>query len=261
MRFSGKVVIVTGGGRGIGKACSLMFAKEGANVVITYNTNRQKAMETAKEINELGKHPLVVKTDVRSSFEIDRMINETLDKFGKIDVLVNNAGIVTQRCVIDLPENEWDLIMDVNAKGVFLCSQAVAKQLIKQGHGGKIISIASCAGKTGAKFLAHYCASKAAVILFTQSLALELAPYKINVNAVCPGIIYGTDMQEQLLISESKLRGISKEEMLKLKISWIPLGRLGTPEEVAKVVLFLASEDADYLTGQTINVSGGCELH
>lgn len=261
MRFSNKVVIVTGGNSGIGKACSLMFAREGADVVETYHANHEKAMKTAREIDEMGGRSLILKVDVRSSLAVERLVHETLEKFGKIDILVNNAGVITQGNVIDLSEEDWDFVMDVNAKGVFLCSKAVARQMINQGQGGKIINIASCAGKTGAKFLAHYCASKAAVILFTQSFALELASYKINVNAVCPGVIYGTDLQERILTTESKLRGITREEMLKLKISWIPLGKVGKPEDVAKAVLFLASKNADYITGQAINVSGGCELH
>jgi len=187
------------------------------------------------------------------------MTEKAIQKFGRIDILVNNAGVSSMAPMIDLEEKDWDLNMDINAKGQFLCSRAVAKHMIKQ-KSGKIINNASLAAKRGARFLAHYSASKFAVLGLTYTMAIELAPYNITVNAVCPGIVE-TDMIEREWKWEGDLRGMTPDEVRDEVLGEILLGRFGQPEDVAGVVAFLASKDADYLTGQSINVNGGMESH
>jgi len=259
MRLKDKIAIVTGAGGGIGRAIALALAKEGVHVVIM-DVKEELASKTAKEVEALGRRALAVRGDVRSSKDIDAMVQKTLDKFGHIDILVNNAGVSTMNWMVDLREEEdWDFNMDINAKGTFLVTRAVARQMIKQGQGGKIVNTASLAGKIGVRFLSHYAASKFAVVGLTKSYALELAPYKITVNAVCPGLVQ-TDMQRREIGWEAKLRGITEEEVKKGYVESVPLGRLETPEDVAKVVLFLCSEEADYITGEAINVTGGMML-
>lgn len=255
MRLRNKVAIVTGAGTGIGHAIALALAKEGANVVIG-DVKEDSARTTATEIEAMRRKTLAVKCDVRSSSEVENMVQKTLEKFGKINILVNNAGVSTMALVVDMTEEEWDFNLDVNAKGAFLCSRAVARQMIKQGEGGKIINLGSIAGKSGEQYYAHYNASKAAVIAFTASLARELAPYKINVNAVCPGSVQ-TSMQLRELKWGANLRGMPEEEIKEWMVAITPLGRLEQPEDVAKLVVFLASEEADFITGQAINVDGG----
>lgn len=258
MRFQEKVVTITGAGMGIGRAIALAFAREGGKIVIgDYNTGA--AEETAKMVRDLGREAEVLKMDVRVKKDCESLVNLAVNKFGRLDIAVNNAGVSTMNWVKDLTEEEWDYNMDVNAKGVFLCCQAQINQFIKQGGGGKIVNIASLAAKRPVILLAHYVASKYAVLGFSRSLALEVAKYKINVNCVCPGLVK-TSMQEREVRWEAKLRGISEEEVRRQYLESIPLGRLEEPEDVAKVVLFLASEDADYMTGQGINVTGGMEM-
>jgi len=254
-----KIALVTGASKGIGRAIAIAFAKEGANVIVNYFKSEDDANDVVKEIDALGRAAIPVKADVSKIHEVEAMVRRTIDQFGRIDILVNNAGVSTMGLLVDLTDQEWDYNMDVNAKGVFLCCRAVARHMIGQRY-GKIINISSAAGKTGARFLSHYCASKFAVIGLTQSLALELAPYGINVNAVCPGYVE-TDMQSRELVWEAKLRGISPEEVKRGYLGCVPLGRLGKPEDVAKIVVFLASAQSDYMTGQAINVTGGMETH
>jgi len=258
-RLLDKIALVTGASKGIGRAIAVAFAKEGANIVVNYFKSEDDANDVVKEINALGRAAMPVRADVSKIDEVKAMVKRVIDEFGRIDMLVNNAGVSTMGLLVDLTEQDWDYNMDVNAKGVFLCCQAVAPHMISQRH-GKIINISSMAGKTGARFFSHYCASKFAVIGLTQSLALELAPYGINVNAVCPGYVE-TDMQRRELVWEAKLRGIGPEEVKKGYVKSVPLGRLEKPEDVANVVLFLASADSDYMTGQAINVTGGIETH
>mgnify|MGYP001040863333 CR=1 FL=1 len=259
MRLKDKIVIVTGAGSGIGRGIALALAKEGANIVIM-DVKEEDAKNTAKEVETLGRQALAVRGDVRSSKDIDAMVQKALDRFGSINILVNNAGVSTMNWMVDLREEEdWDFNMDVNAKGNFLVTRAVAKQMIEQGQGGKIVNIASLAGKIGATLLSHYTASKFAVIGFTKAIALEMAPHKITVNAVCPGLVQ-TSMQKREIAWESKLRGFTEEEVKQGYVKSVPLGRLETPEDVAKVVLFLCSEEADYITGEAISVTGGMML-
>jgi len=259
MRLRDKIALVTGAGTGIGKAIALTLCSEGAKVVVT-DIDLESAKKTAEEITDRGGEVMALKMDVTKKEEIENARIAALKRFNRIDILVNNAGVSTMNWAVDLTEEEWDYNMNVNAKGVFLCSQVFVKQMIRQGSGGKVVNVASMAGKRGAILLAHYCASKSAVIGFTKALALEVASYKINVNAVCPGFVM-TSMQERELQWEARLRGLTPEQVKQEYLKAIPLGRLETPEDVAIVVAFLASSEADYMTGQAINVTGGVETH
>jgi NAD(P)-dependent dehydrogenase (short-subunit alcohol dehydrogenase family) len=258
LKLTGKIALVTGAGKGIGRAISQALAKEEA-IVIVCDLDKDAAEETVRSVEVMGYLSLPLWMDVTSSDSIDKTIHDIIDRFGKIDILVNNAGVSTMTKVVDMTEEEWDFNMDVNAKGVFLCSRAVEKMMIKNDVGGKIVNISSMAGKKGAKFLAHYCASKHAVIGFTKSLALELAPYNINVNSVCPGYV-NTSMQHRELVWEAELEGTTPEEIKANYIALTPLGRLEEPEDVAKVVVFLCSDESNFITGQAINVTGGAEM-
>lgn len=244
----------------MGRSHAIAFAKEGAKVVLMDN-RREPLLKTAKKIKDLGAEVLAVGGDVSSQGDVEQMVSTTLRKFGTIDVLVNNAGIFRYGEVEEFSESEWDRVMAVNVKGVFLCSKAVVKQMIRQGKGGRIINISSTAGKMGMKNVSAYCASKFAVIGFTQALAKEVGKHKILVNAICPGTIYETDMAYLpggYIEMDMKVAGeTDKEKMKEYYEQRIPLGRVGRPEDVTKVVLFLASNSSNYLTGQSINVDGG----
>jgi meso-butanediol dehydrogenase/(S,S)-butanediol dehydrogenase/diacetyl reductase len=239
---------------------SRALATEGANVLVA-DINEESAKQVSAELSGLGgtKHA-AFKVDVRMEAQVEQMVNFAVRTFGRLDILCANAGVATMNWVVDLTEEDWDYNMDVNAKGVFLCCKHAARQMIRQGDGGKIINTASMAGKTGYVLEAHYSASKFAVVGFTQTLADELAKYKINVNAVCPGLVE-TSMQARELVWESKLRGTTPEELKKKMIEMTPLGRIEQPEDVAKLVVFLASEESDFMTGQAINITGGIEKH
>jgi NAD(P)-dependent dehydrogenase (short-subunit alcohol dehydrogenase family) len=258
MRFENKVCLVTGGTRGIGKAITIGFAREGANLIIV-GQNEQNGINVSREIEQLGRKCIFIKANVSNKSEVEMMLKKSLEFSGRIDIACNNAGVSSMARAVDISEEEWDYNMNVNAKGIFLTNQVEARQMIKQGH-GKIINIASMASKRGVPFLAHYVASKYAVLGFSKTLALELAQYGINVNCVCPGLVK-TEMQEREVSWEAELRGISIEDVYKDYVSMTPLGRLEEPEDVAKVVLFLASKDSDFMTGQGINVTGGIEMN
>lgn len=249
---------MTGAGKGIGRAIGLELAREGANIVIV-DIDLEEAEKVSQDIRSTGRKSLAIRTDVRRASEVDSMVDKTVEEFGKIDILVNNAGVSSMAPVVDLGEKEWDVTMDINAKGQFLCSRTIAKHMIRQ-RSGKIINNASLAAKQGARFLAHYCASKFAVLGLTYSMALELAPYNITVNAFCAGFVQ-TDMIKREFKWEADLRGTTADKIANEILSTIPLGRVAQPEEIAKVVVFLASSDADYLTGQAININGGMESH
>lgn len=260
-----KTAIVTGGNKGIGRAISLAFAQEGADVVIAAR-DMEAAENVARQITKMGRRCITVLTDVGQADQVEKMVNRSLQEFNHIDILVNNAGILTMARVLDLEEKDWDETMDINVKGVFFCCKTVAKHMMKQKQ-GKIINVSSIAGKEGYLCMTHYCASKAGVIGFTKALSLELAPYNINVNAVCPGIIE-TDMLVREYRRGAELRGFpidkrneGAKEIKEEAIRAVPLGRSAQPEEVARVVLFLASEQTNYMTGQAINVTGGLETH
>ncbi|MBS7654509.1 3-oxoacyl-ACP reductase FabG [Candidatus Bathyarchaeota archaeon] len=254
MRLKDKVAIITGASRGIGKAIAFAFAREGANVVVT--GFRSPADDAAKAIKDFGVESLSFQLDVRDSKMIDKMISQVLKEFKKINILVNNAGAFIVARVIEMTESEWDYVMDVNAKGVFLCSKAVAKVMISQNMGGKIINISSTAGLVGHKYYSAYCSSKRAILAFTECLAEELAPYRINVNAICPGDVE-TDMLTEEIRKVAELRSVPEEQVREEKLRSIPLHKFAKPEDIASLAVFLASDESNHITGETIKVAGG----
>lgn len=254
MKLMGKVAIVTGAGRGIGRGIALRLAEDGADVVVN-DINEELVNQVVKEIQNLGCRSMGIIVDVSASKEVYGMVDQVVSEFGKLDIMVSNAGIAQVKPAIELTEEDWDRVFSVNAKGVFLCAQAAAKQMINQ-KGGKIINCASIAGHSGFSLLSHYSATKFAVVGFTQALAKELGPYGITVNAYCPGIV-GTDMWDLIDEKMGDYLGLPKGETLKKYSELITLGRVERPEDVACLVSYLASSDADYMTGQSINICGG----
>jgi meso-butanediol dehydrogenase / (S,S)-butanediol dehydrogenase / diacetyl reductase len=259
MRLQGKFAAVTGAAMGMGKCIAETLAAEGATVAVT-DLNGELAQAVAEGIRKDGGKAEAWKLDVTDRREIQKVIPEIAARFGRIDVWVNNAGVSTMTPFLELKEEEWDFMHNVNGSGVFFCSQTVAHFMAQQG-GGKIINNASMAGKRGgnAPFLAHYVYTKFGVVGLTQAMAKELAPYHITVNAVCPGYV-ATPMQERELVWEAKLRGMTPEAVKQSYIDDTPLRRLEYPEDIAKVVLFLASSDSDFITGEAINVNGGAYM-
>jgi|LQYC01.1.fsa_nt_gi 3-oxoacyl-[acyl-carrier protein] reductase len=243
LRLHDRVAIITGGAQGIGRAIGLLLAQNGADIVIA-DINHKQAEETAQEIALLGRKSLAVKVDVSNFSEAENLGKTVFDAFGQIDILVNNAGITRDGFVLRMKEEEWDAVIAINLKSVFNCSKAVIRYMGKQ-RGGKIISVASVVGQIGNIGQANYAASKAGIIGFTKTLAREFASRGIMVNAVAPGFIE-TDMTRTL-----------PEKVREGFISNIPLGRMGTPEEIAEAVLFLATDASNYITGQVININGG----
>ena len=243
MSLQGKVAIVTGASRGIGRAIALGLAKEGADVVVTATTF-ESADKVAGEIEQLGRKALAFALNVAEIGECEALVKTVLEKFSKIDILVNNAGITSDNLLVRMKQEEWDKVLDVNLKGAFNCIRASTKTLMKQ-RSGKIVNVTSVVGIIGNAGQANYCASKAGVIGLTKSVAKELASRNIQVNAVAPGYIE-TDMTKDL-----------QGDVRQTLVNAIPLGRIGTPEDVAALVSFLASKNADYITGQIITVDGG----
>jgi 3-oxoacyl-[acyl-carrier protein] reductase len=244
MTLEGKVALVTGASRGIGREIALELARQGANVAVNYAGSESKANEVVDEIKAIGKEAFVIKCDVSNSDEVAAMVKETVDRFGKLDILVNNAGITKDNLLMRMKEEEWDDVININLKGVFLCTKAVTRQMMKQ-RVGRIINITSVVGVSGNPGQANYVAAKSGVIGLTKTTAKELASRNITVNAIAPGFIT-TDMTD-------KLSDEVKGEMLKQ----IPLARLGEPKDIAKMTAFLASDDASYITGQTLHINGG----
>jgi NAD(P)-dependent dehydrogenase (short-subunit alcohol dehydrogenase family) len=251
-RFDGKGVVVTGAAQGMGRAISAAFLAEGARVVLS-DINGEGVNATANELGGSG-DAVGMRCDVTAKSDVDALVSRAIDHLGRIDIFVNNAGTITMRPTVELTEEDWDLCMDVNAKGVFLCTSAVLPHML-EGGGGAIVNIASQAGKRGYKLFAHYCASKAAVIVFSKGVALEVAP-TVRINCVCPGIV-NTDMMEREYAWEEAMTGESKDSIRKRWMAGIPMGRFQEPEHVARVAMFLASDDASEMTGQAINVTGG----
>ncbi|MEK6681169.1 MAG: 3-oxoacyl-[acyl-carrier-protein] reductase [Nitrospirota bacterium] len=243
MDLKGKVALVTGAAQGIGKEIALALARAGADVVIS-DVNLEGAEVAAKEIEAIGCKSLAVKVNVANFSEVDEMINKTIEKFGRIDILVNNAGITRDNLIVRMKEEDWDLVIDINLKGTFNCIKAAIRPMAKQ-RSGRIINIASIVGVMGNAGQANYVASKAGVIGLTKTVAREYANRGINVNAVAPGFI-DTAMTQAL--SQEVRDNLQKQ---------IPMGRLGTSEDVANAVRFLASDSAGYITGQVIHVNGG----
>ena len=244
MSLAGKAVLVTGASRGIGREIALELARQGANVAVNFAGSEAKANEVVDEIKALGRDAFTVKCDVSNSEEVASMVKDTVDRFGRLDILVNNAGITKDNLLMRMKEEEWDDVISINLKGVFLCTKAVTRQMMKQRY-GRIINIASIVGVSGNPGQANYVAAKAGVIGLTKTTAKELAARNITVNAIAPGFIT-TDMTD-------KLTEDIKTEMLKQ----IPLARFGEPKDIAKVTAFLASDDSSYMTGQTLHIDGG----
>ena len=239
-----KTVLITGGTRGIGKETAKIYAKKGYNLVLNYVSDKTNVEEIRKQMSELGSEVLIVKADVSKADEVDKMIEQAIEKFKKIDVLVNNAGITKDGLLLRMSEEDFDKVVEINLKGTYLVTKAVIKYMMKQKQ-GSIINLTSVVGVTGNAGQCNYAASKAGVIGFTKSVAKEVASRQIRVNAVAPGFIK-TDMTEDL------------QDDIKEKINeQIPLKRMGEASEVAKLIYFLGSEDSSYITGQVINVDGG----
>ena len=259
MRLENRVAIVTGGARGIGRAICLNLSQEGAKVVIP-DINLDGAQETARMIKDDGGEALATETDVTKKSEVQAMVTEAIETYRKIDILVNNAGVDIKNRVVDFEEADWDKIMNLNLKGVFLCTQAVLPSMMKRKY-GRIVNISSMAGKTGEAYTAPYCTSKWGVIGFTQSVALEVGKYQITVNAVCPGCVE-TELIHQSLGKAAEILGMSTSEVMqRFCIDLTPLGRMATPLDVARGVTFLASDEAEFITGSSLNVTGGREMH
>lgn len=244
-----RLTIITGGGTGIGRNIALEFAKEGADVVIS-SRNLANLEKVVEEIRALGRRSLAIAADVSVAEQVDNIVKQTVDKFGRIDILVNNAGILRSAVLLEMTEQDWDDVLDINLKGVFLCTQAVARYMIEQRY-GKIINISSIAGRGGAlNNWANYCVSKAGVIQLTKSAAFELGPYGINVNAIAPGTIM-TDIDKKGKTPEQFKQFLEQREKVTV------LGRIGTTQDVANLALFLASDDSSFICGETIAIDGG----
>ena len=237
------MALVTGAAQGIGKAVALLLARNGADIVVS-DINLEKAEETAKEVQALGRKALAIKVDVAKLDDVEKMVGAILARFGQVDILVNNAGIARDKLILRMTEEDWDAVLNINLKGTFNCTKAVVRHMSKQ-RSGKIVNIASVVGEMGNAGQGNYAASKAGVIGFTKTIAREFAQRGINVNAIAPGYIE-TPMTDAL---PDKV----KEELKRL----IPMDRLGKPEDVAEAVLFLVSEASSYITGQVLNVNGG----
>jgi NAD(P)-dependent dehydrogenase (short-subunit alcohol dehydrogenase family) len=290
-RLQGRVAIVTGAGQGIGKGIAQRLAREGAQVVIA-EYNAESAAAAAAEIEAAGGRALAYRTDISDVAAVQRMVDDVAAQLGHIDILVNNAGVVQTKPMLDLTEADWDRVLDVNLRGTFFLVQAVARQMIKQlpeslraaaaapadifstkkaeaaeagdaeplaASHGKIVSLSSVAGRRGRPLQTHYAASKAAIISLTQSVALTLAPYRINANAICPGIV-PTPMWTEIDKERGKLFGAKPGEAMAAFINTVPLKRAATAADIAGAVAFFCSSDSDYITGQALNVDGGFEM-
>ena len=290
-RFKGQVAIVTGSGQGIGKGIAQRLAREGATVVIADN-NPESAAAVANEIESKKGQALAHPIDISDISAVQKMVTDVVAKFGHINILVNNAGIVQTKPMMDLSGKDWDRIIAVNQRGSFFCLQTVAAQMIRQVpeairqmaekpadimnikpiakaneatpvtrvNYGKIVNLSSIAGRRGRPLSTHYAASKAAIISITQSAALALAPFKITVNAICPGIV-PTPMWDQIDKERGELFGAKPGEAANAFVNIVPLKRAATAEDIAGAVAFFCSDDSDYITGQALNVDGGFEMN
>ncbi|MFJ6207782.1 3-oxoacyl-[acyl-carrier-protein] reductase [Lysinibacillus sp. NPDC092081] len=243
-KLEGKVAVVTGASRGIGRSIALKLADAGAKVVVNYSGSQAKAEEVVATIQENGGEAIAIQASVSKTEEVTALMDAAVKTFGSLDILVNNAGITRDNLLMRMKEDEWDDVLDTNLKGVFLCTKAVSRQMMKQ-RAGRIINISSIVGVAGNAGQANYVAAKAGVIGLTKTTAKELASRNILVNAIAPGFIE-TEMTEQL-----------PEDLKQGMLTQIPLAKLGQPEDIAKAVAFLASDDANYMTGQTLHIDGG----
>ncbi|WP_053351534.1 SDR family NAD(P)-dependent oxidoreductase [Leucobacter musarum] len=256
--LGGQVAIVTGAGGGIGRAIALALANHGASVVAV-DVAEDPAQETARLVAAAGQRSLAIRADVTSESDVEQMVQRTITEFGQIDLLYNNAGITTLQSIEHLSADMWDRVFAVNCKGVFLGSKAVIPHMTERGT-GRIINTASQAGKGAIPLQTHYCASKAAVIGFTRSLAIELKDTGIRVNSICPGSVL-SEMTYREAAEAEELLGVPAAESLREWESNVPLGRWVTPEDVAKTAVFLASDYAEFMTGQAVNITGGETLN
>ncbi|MEE1132436.1 MAG: 3-oxoacyl-[acyl-carrier-protein] reductase [Caryophanon sp.] len=243
-KLDGKVAVVTGASRGIGRAIAIELAEQGATVVVNYSGSQAQAEDVVAHITASGAQAVAMQASVASSDDVTRLMNDVVEQFGRIDILVNNAGITRDNLIMRMKEDEWDDVIDTNLKGVFLCTKAVTRTMMKQ-RAGRIINISSIVGVSGNAGQANYVAAKAGVIGLTKTTAKELASRGILVNAIAPGFIT-TDMTDAL-----------PEDVKNAMLAQIPLARLGEPTHIAKAVSFLASDDASYITGQTLHIDGG----
>nr|WP_181460752.1 3-oxoacyl-[acyl-carrier-protein] reductase [Brevibacillus laterosporus] len=242
--IEGKVALITGASRGIGRAIALKYAEAGANIIVNYSGNEAKAQETVADIEKLGREAIMIRANVGNTEEAENMVKEALERFGKIDILVNNAGITRDNLLMRMKESEWDDVINVNLKGVFNMTKALTRPMMKQ-RSGSMINITSVVGVLGNAGQANYVAAKAGVIGLTKTTARELASRNIKVNAIAPGFV-DTDMTD--VLPEDVKGGI---------LAQIPFNRLGSADEIANVALFLASDASSYMTGQTLHVDGG----
>ena len=244
MNLTGKVALVTGASRGIGQAAAIELAKAGADIIVNFIGNEAVAQETVEAIEALGRKAIKIKANVGDADDVQAMVDEAHATFGHIDILVNNAGITRDGLLIRMKDSDWDEVLNINLKGVYLVTKAVAKLMVKQ-RAGRIINMTSVSGVTGNVGQANYAAAKAGVIGFTKTCAKEVAARGITVNAIAPGFI------------ETAMTDVLPEKIKEGIAATVPLGRMGQPEEIAGVVTFLASDFASYITGQVLNVDGG----
>lgn len=254
-KLDGRSALITGAATGIGRAIAVRLAKEGCDVAVV-DVNRAGAEETAALVTREGRRAVAITADVSDYQQVTAAAAEVINTFGKIDLLYNNAGIIRMGSVADLALEDWNTVFRINVDGVFHCCKAVVPHMVERGT-GRIVNTASWFGKIGKANYGAYCASKFAVIGLTQSLAAELAPRKINVNAICPGTIVETGMRDEA-DRKSREQGLATA---KERESAIPLGRVGYPDDIARVAVFLASDEASYMTGQAINITGGLWMH
>jgi NAD(P)-dependent dehydrogenase (short-subunit alcohol dehydrogenase family) len=254
VRLRDKIALVTGAGSGIGRATALLFAKEGAKVLVV-DIDSEGGRETAEIIEKMGGTAIFVEADVSKEADVKKIVEVVVDKYRKIDVLHNNAGVVLVKDLVDTGEKEWTKVLDVNLKGMFLVSKHTIPEMIKRG-GGSIINTASGFGLTGAASYTAYCASKGGVIALTRAMAIELAPHNIRVNCICPGVV-STPMLDKCIRITSEVSGENEEETRKSWRGSQPLGRFGKPEEIAHAALYLASNESSYTTGAILSVDGG----
>jgi 3-oxoacyl-[acyl-carrier protein] reductase len=247
MLLDNRVVLVTGGSRGIGRAIALAAAREGARVAVNYVSRPDSAQEVVAEIQTMGREAMAVMADVAVTSQVESMVSLVVERFGGVDVLVNNAGITRDSLLLRMKEQDWDSVLASNLKSVYNCTKAISRIMIRERR-GRIINIASAVALTGNAGQANYCAAKAGIIGFTKAMARELASRSVTVNAVAPGFIE-TDMTQALTLEQ-------REAILKQ----VPLGRYGAPQDVANAVVFLASDAASYITGQTIVIDGGLAI-
>lgn len=249
MRLANRTALVTGASRGIGRAIAIGLAREGADVAVNFVSRRDAAEDTVASIKALGRRAIAVQANTAVKAEVERMVAQVLDAFGRIDILVNNAGTISFKPFLELEESEWDRVLSTNTKGYFLVGQAVAREMAKQGR-GKIINIVSEAQQKALPNVAHYCASKGGAYMLSRCMALELAKHRINVNIIAPGPTV-TDFNREIIKDPAELAK---------RVQRIPWGRMGQPEDVVGAAVFLASDEADHVTGAVIAVDGGATV-